>query len=118
MGGTAAREIGKPDAGLLYALANAMSGGLLFASAERVCWASERLAEMAGFESPSDLEGLPLDDLFSDTGDGLPASTTRTPAEAASETPDGRTSTTATERGVELSFGVELLEVANCTVAR
>lgn len=77
MGEAAAREIRKPEEGPLYALANAMSSGVLLASAERVCWASERLAKMAGFDSSADLTGLPLGKLFSDTGDGLPGSTAR-----------------------------------------
>jgi len=77
----AAREIQEPEEGSIHAFANAMSGGVLLASAGRVCWASERLAKMSGFESSSDLAELPLGDLFSDTGDGLPGSTTRTVVE-------------------------------------
>jgi signal transduction histidine kinase len=77
MSEAAVREIREPGEGLLHAFANAMSDGVLLASVERVCWASERFAEMAGFESASDLVELPLASLFSDTGDGLPASTAR-----------------------------------------
>ncbi len=77
MSGAAAREMRKPEEGPFYALADAMSGGVLLASTERLSWASERLAKMAGFESSSDLAEAPLADLFSDTGDGLPGSTTR-----------------------------------------
>ena len=77
MSGAAAREMRKPEEGPFYALADAMSGGVLLASSERLCWASERLAKMSGFESSSDLAEVPLGDLFSDTGDGSPGSTTR-----------------------------------------
>ena len=64
MSEAAAREIRKPDEGPLHAFANAMSGGVLLALAGRVCWVSERLAEMAGFESSSDLAELPLGESF------------------------------------------------------
>jgi signal transduction histidine kinase len=89
MNEVAAREIREPDEGLLHAFANAISGGVLLALAGRVCWASERLAAIAGFESSSDLAGLPLDDLFSDTGDGLPGSTTRAVVESELRRSDG-----------------------------
>jgi signal transduction histidine kinase len=89
MGESALREIQEPDAGPLYALANAISGGLLFAAVERVCWASERLAEMAGFAASADLVGLPLSDLFSDTGDGLPGATERVFVECEFKRSDG-----------------------------
>ena len=69
-------EVRKPEEGPLHAFANAMSGGVLLVLDGRVYWASERLAEMAGFESSSDLAELPLVNLFSDTGDGLPGLTT------------------------------------------
>ena len=77
MSEAAARQMRESGEGLLRGFANAMSDGVLLASAERVCWASERLAEMAGFEAAADLEDLPLGELFFDTGDGLPAATTR-----------------------------------------
>ncbi len=85
----AARGIQKPEEGLLHAFANAMSGGVLLALAGRVCWASDHLAEMAGFESPLDLAELPLGNLFSDTGDGLPGSTTRAVVESELKCSDG-----------------------------
>ncbi|MBW2493159.1 MAG: hypothetical protein JRE43_00265 [Deltaproteobacteria bacterium] len=81
MSEAAVREIREPDEGLLRAFANAMSEGVLVASVDRVCWASERLAEMAGFDSASDLEQRPLSDLFCDTGSGLPTSTSRAAVE-------------------------------------
>jgi len=77
MSEAAAHQMRESGEGLLRAFANAMSDGVLLASTERVCWASEHLAEMAGFESAADLEDLPLGDLFFDMGDGLPAATTR-----------------------------------------
>jgi signal transduction histidine kinase len=89
MSEAAVRQIREPGEGLLHAFANAMSDGVLLASAERVCWASERLAEMAGFESSSDLVELPLGGLFSDTGDGLPASMTRAVVECELKRVDG-----------------------------
>jgi len=89
MSEAAAREVREPEVGLLRALANAMSGGLLVAAEDRVCWASERLAEIARFESPADLVGLPLGDLFSDTGDGLPTSAARAVVECELERADG-----------------------------
>jgi signal transduction histidine kinase len=85
----AAREIQKPKEGPLYTFANGISGGVLLASAERIYWASERLAVMAGFESSSDLVELPLGNLFSDTGDGLPGSTTRAVFESELKRTDG-----------------------------
>ena len=77
MSGAAAREMRKPEEGPFYALADAMSSGVLLASSERLCWVSERFAKMAGFESSSDFTEVPLGDLFLDTGDGSPGSTTR-----------------------------------------
>jgi len=76
MSGAAAREMRKPEEGPFYALADAMSSGVLLASSERLCWVSERFAKMAGFESSSDFTEVPLGDLFLDTGDGSPGSTT------------------------------------------
>ena len=89
MGEAAVRQIREPGEGLLHAFANAMSDGVLLASVERVCWASERLAEMAGFESSSDLLELPLSGLFFDTGDGLPASSPRAVVECELKRADG-----------------------------
>jgi len=89
MSEAAVREIRMPDEGSLHAFANAMSGGVLLTLAERVCWASNRFAEMAGFESSSDLAELPLENLFSDTGDGLPGSTTRAVVESELKRSDG-----------------------------
>ena len=90
MSGAAAREMRKPEDGPFYALADAMSSGVLLASSERLCWASERLAKMAGFESSSDLAEIPLGDLFSDTGDGSPGSTTRAAVPRTQRTKIGR----------------------------
>jgi signal transduction histidine kinase len=95
MSEAAAREIRKPEEGSLHTFANAMPVGVLLTSAERVCWASERLAEMAGFESSSDLAGLPLGDLFLDTGDALPGSTTRAVVECELKRADGSVRTVA-----------------------
>jgi len=89
MSEAAAREVRRPDEGPLYAFANAISSGVLLVLAERVCWASERLAEMAGFESASDLAELPIGDLFVDTGDGLPGSTTRAVVDSELKRTDG-----------------------------
>lgn len=60
---------------------------------------------MAGFESSSDLAELPLDNLFSDTGDGLPSSTTRAVVECELKRIDGsiRTVTCRFAEGVALA---------------
>jgi len=89
MSEVAAREIATPDAGALHAFAKALSGGVLLASGGCVGWASERLAEMAGFESPAELAGLPLGELFSDAGDGSPGSTARSVVECEFKRSDG-----------------------------
>ncbi len=89
MNGAAAREIATPDAGRLGAFAKAISAGALLASDGRVRWASARLAEMAGFESPARLVELPLCELFSDAGDGPPGSTARAVVECELKRADG-----------------------------
>jgi len=105
MGEAAAREIQPPAEGPLCAIANAMSRGVLLAVADRVCWASDPLAEMAGFESAADLAGVPLGDLFSDAGDGLPGSTTRAAVECELKRTDGsiRTVNCRLAEGVSLA---------------
>lgn len=82
-------EVRKPEEGPLHTFANALSVGVLLTAAQRVCWASERLAEMAGFESSSDLAGLPLGDLLSDTGDALPGTSSRAVIECELKRTDG-----------------------------
>ncbi len=89
MSEAAVHQIREPGEGLLRAFANAMSDGVLIASAANVYWASERFAEMAGFESSADLVESPLGGLFADTGDGLPASTTRAVVECELKRVDG-----------------------------
>ncbi len=78
-----------PVAEPLDALADAISAGLVVASADRIRWASERLVEMAGFGSASELLGRPLRDLFSDTGAGLPDCAARLSVECALKRVDG-----------------------------
>jgi len=104
MSEAAVREVSKPEEGLLHTLANAMSAGVLLASAERVCWASERLAEMARFESSADLAELPLGDLFSDTGDALPGSTTRAVIECELKRSDGSVRTVTCRFAEAIAF--------------
>jgi signal transduction histidine kinase len=120
MSGAAVREIQKPDEGPLHAFANAMSGGVLLTLAERVCWASDRLAEMAGFESSSELSQLPIRDLFSDTGDGLPGSTTRAAVESELKRSDGsvRTVTCRFVEGAESSGGTTAWVIEDVTHLR
>jgi len=89
MGEISAHEARRPDVGPLYALAGALSGGLLLACADRIRWASRRLADLAGFDSPADLVDRPLRDLFTDTGDGLPAATARGVVDCALARSDG-----------------------------
>ena len=105
MAEAAAREIRMPDEGSLHAFANVISGGVLLVSDERVCWASERLAEMAGFESSSDPVELPISELFSNTGNGLPGSTARAVIECELKRTDGsiRTVTCRFAEGVALA---------------
>jgi len=110
MGEAAVREIQKPDEGPLHALANALPDGVFFSADERVSWASKRLAEMAGFESSSDLAGLPLGKLFSDTGDGLPASTTCAVVECELKRTDGSVRTVTCR-------SAEAAALPDCTVA-
>jgi len=83
MGEIAVRDARMPDFGSLRALASALPGGLMLASAQRIRWVSAHLADMAGFESSAVLEGLPIRDLFADTGDGLPTVTARDVVECA-----------------------------------
>jgi len=105
MGEAAAREIRMPDEGSLHAFANAISGGVLLVSDERVCWASERLAEMAGFKFSSDPMEIPISELFSNTGNGLPGSTARAVIECELKRTDGsiRTVTCRFAEGVALA---------------
>jgi signal transduction histidine kinase len=97
-----------------------MSGGVLLASGERVRWASERLAKMAGFESSSDLAELPLGNLFLDTGDGLPGSTTRTVVECKLKRTDVsiRTVICRFVEGVEFADGTDAWVIEDVTHLR
>ena len=120
MSNAAVQEIRRTEEGPLCALANAMSSGVLLASVDRICWASDRLAKMAGFESSSDLAELPLGDLFSDCGDGLPGSTARAAVACELKRPDGsvRTVNCQFAEGVALSEGTSAWVIEDVTHLR
>jgi len=86
---SAAPEIREPAQEPLRAIASAISGGVLLARAERICWASDRLTEMAGFAAAADLTDLPLGALFSDNGDGIPGPNARAVVECGLKRSDG-----------------------------
>ncbi len=77
----------------LRALADAIPSGVIAIRSERVIWASERFAETAGWSSPAALIETPLDDLFTDTGSGLPDAKTGRAIECQLQRPGGDTRT-------------------------
>ena len=79
----------EPVGGQLRAFADAIPSGVILVRSERVSWASERFAETAGWNSLSALIGTPLDDLFTDTGSGLPNAKTGRAIECQLQRPDG-----------------------------
>ena len=86
-------DVQGPVGDSLRSLADAIPNGVILVRSERVAWASERFAEMAGRGSSAALIETPIDDLFTDTGSGLPAAKTRRAIECRLERPDedGRT---------------------------
>jgi signal transduction histidine kinase len=105
MNDATARRVRAPAEEALFAFANAISGGVLVTSADRVYWASERLAKMAGFKASADLEAMSLEELFSDSGDGLPASAKRAVVECELKREEGsvRTVTCRVAEGVSVA---------------
>jgi signal transduction histidine kinase len=86
-------SVQKPVGDRLLALADAIPSGVILVRSERVAWASERFAEMAGRGSSAALIRARLEDLFRDTGSGLPDAKTRQAIECQLQRPDGDTRT-------------------------
>ena len=82
-------DVQEPAGERLRALADAIPSGVILVSSERVAWASERFAETAGRGSSAALVEASIDDLFTDTGSGLPNAKTRRAIECQLQRPDG-----------------------------
>jgi signal transduction histidine kinase len=75
----------------ISALADATPNGVILTCEQRVSWASERFAEIAGWESPDAYLGAPIGELFVDRGHGLPGPIASQAIDCELRRPDGTT---------------------------
>jgi signal transduction histidine kinase len=79
------------DEGRFRNLAAAIPSGAILTRAQRVIWANDRFFETAGWDSPSEYLGAPIDEIFVDCGHGLPDSITPQVIDCELQRPDGET---------------------------
>jgi signal transduction histidine kinase len=73
------------------ALAAVIPSGVVVISDERVAWANDRFVESAGWGSPDEYLGAPIDELFIDRSHGLPGTVTNRSIDCELQRPDGET---------------------------